>query len=473
MSVLQRVYSAELVQFLNVYLQSSRQRITQLENRRDALEVKASVYTDLKSKLSTLRSIAEEMAGTDALSVFGAKTTTTSNSDVLTATAGAGAVAMTHIIHVEQLARAHSVISNRYASSDADLSDSYAGTKAFTITVDGNDYNVSVTIESGDTNEDAITKIASAINDVTDIPVRATKIDDTASTSKLYIASSETGTENKMTFTDTDGLLAALGVTNDSEATDTVGGYIYADLEGNELDAILTLDGISIIRSSNTVSDILTGVTLELHTEQEVGEEVTLNVSVDTETIKSKVEEFLDAYNEAFQYLVSKVSVDSTTYVRGDLAGDFPYINLWHNMRTTLAGSVSSVEGGTYSSLSQIGITSSTAGTFSISDADDFEEALANHLDAVEDLFNSADGVAVQLEDLLDDYTAASGIIWTSKDGVNSQIELLGDRIDRLEIVQSMREEQLVKQYGALQEASYLQQVVLQILNGMSSWLAG
>ncbi len=472
MSSVGAVYTAGLAEFLDIYLASSRQQISALQVQRSALEVKTAVYTDLKSKLDTVRALAEDLSGIGSLSAFGAKATTSSNGDVLTATAGAGAVSMNHTIHIEQMARAHSVLSGRYTSSATDLSTAYEGTQSFTITVDGTDYDVSVTIGSGDSNEDVLTAIAVAVNDVTDVPVRASRVDDTGSTSKLYIASTETGTDNKMTFTDTDGLLAALGVTNGSQATDAVGGYVYADLGANELDAKLTMDGIRIIRASNTVDDVLTGVTLTLLAEQEdTDADVSLTVSIDTDTITTRVNEFLTAYNDAYELLASKVSVDRNTYTRGELAGDFSYINLWQNMRAVMAGSVSSVEGATYSGLSQIGISSNASGQFSISDTDNFEEALLGHLDAVEDLFNSAEGIAAGLDDLLDDYTSASGVIWASKDSVTNRIDLLNDRIDRMEVSQDMKKEEFIRQYAALQEATYTQQALLQTLANLTTWL--
>ena len=58
MSSVQQVYTAELVQFLNVYMAASRQRIQSLEDERDALEVRSAIYTDLKTKLQSLRSLA-------------------------------------------------------------------------------------------------------------------------------------------------------------------------------------------------------------------------------------------------------------------------------------------------------------------------------------------------------------------------------------------------------------------------------
>ena len=199
--------------------------------------------------------------------------------------------------------------------------------------------------------------------------------------------------------------------------------------------------------------------------------DVSFTVATDTETITSKVQEFLDAYNDAYSYLRSKISIDTSTYTRGDLAGDYPYVNLWQNMRVALAGSVESAEGGPFSALSQIGITAGSTGQFSISDTDDFEEALEGNLDEVEALFNSSDGIAVALDDLLEEYASASGIIYASKESVNLKIEGLDDRIDRYQVLMEMEQEQLIKQYSALQQATYDQQNMMSLLNAISGGL--
>ena len=69
-------------------------------------------------------------------------------------------------------------------------------------------------------------------------------------------------------------------MTNSSQATDTVGGYVYADLGNNELDAKLTVDGINVISSSNVVENVIQGVTLTLLAEQEDGAKSALEHAV-------------------------------------------------------------------------------------------------------------------------------------------------------------------------------------------------
>ncbi len=466
----QSIRSAELNQFLEVFQARSTFQLDSVKSLRDALELKTTIYNDLKTKLKALKKMTDDFSQTGSLSAFGAKTVSVSDESILRISAGGGSSALSHSIHVDQLARAHSVLSDRYTQTGTELSAAHAGTKNFSITVDGTQYDVSVVINSGDDNQTVLKSVVDAINAVDDIEAVGSSINDTDTTTKLSITSEETGTKNKMTFTDTDGLLASLGVTNTSAATDTAGGYIYQDSGGSELDAKLTVDGINIVRSSNTLTDVVAGATLELLGAQEATDpDVSVSIAVDTEAITAKVQEFLDAFNDAHGYITAKVNVDPTTYARGDLAGDSPYVNLWQNLRSSMANSVPSSSSEVFSALSQIGITSGATGNFSITNTSNFDDALNENLDAVEALFNASDGIAVRLEELLDNYTDVSGIIDSSKNSVTDRVDLLDNKIDRLERLQAMEEKRLIEQYGAIQEATILNQSILQMVNSLYS----
>lgn len=464
------IRSAELTQWLDIMMSRSKFERDVVQKDRDNLDVKTSIYNDLKSKLKTLQDLVKDFAETGVYSQFGAKTVSVSNEDILRVSAGGVAASLSHSIHVDQLAHAHSVLSDQYTQAGTELSSAHSGTKNFSITVDGNQYDVSVEVGASDDNETVLTSIVDAINGVTDIEAIASKVNDTDSTSKLSITSEETGTDYKMTFTDTDGLLASLGVTNGSAATTSTGGYVYADQGGNELDSMLTVNGISIVKSSNTLSDVIAGVTLELLASQDVADaDVSVSVAVDNTEITSKVKEFLTAYNETYAYLATKIHVDKTTYARGPLAGNYTYTSLWSNMRSNLSGQVSSATNGLVSALSQIGITSGESGNFTITDTDKFDDALTDNLSGVEELFNSSDGVAVQLEDLIDNYVDVSGIIDSSKESVTDKIELYDNKLERLDRMRQFEEERLIQQYGALQQATYMNQALLGMLSNLNS----
>ena len=310
--------------------------------------------------------------------------------------------------------------------------------------------------------------IATAINEASDGAISASVILDTPTTARLTIASGTTGTVGSMSFTDTDGVLAAIGVTGATEATDTEGGYIYADLGANELDALLTVDGLNVVSSSNQVESMITGLSINLLAEQEDGDTaITLTVDLDVETIKGKIGEFLTAYNGVYEYLYSKTSVDGDTYTRGVLAGEFSYVSLRSSLRGIMVGYVSGLDT-TYQALSQIGITSTRTGTFSISDSDKLEEALETDLEGVAALFNSEGGIAAALDSLISLYVTTDGTIATSQEGIDDQLDRIEDSIERQERMLTVRENSLKDQYYALQEALY----ALYSSNSLASSLA-
>jgi flagellar hook-associated protein 2 len=464
-------YSVNLNNYLDQYLSYLRAPITRLETQKSDLEIKSAIFSDLSTKLQALEDVLDGLSGTGTSSVLRMKTATSSDDSLVTAIATSDAAPGAHTVFVTQLAKAHSVASNRYDQSSTTLSQAQSGTKTFSISVGDETYDVSVTISAGESDQTVLSNIASAINEATGGEVVASCIMDTPSTCKLSIRSGSSGTAGKMTFTDTDSLLGTLGVTNASQATDTVGGYIYADLGSNELDALLTIDGINVISSSNVIDNALGGFSITLLGEQEVGEtSTTITVSVDVESIKSEIEEFLTAYNEAFAYLVEKTRVDSTTYERGLLSGDFPYVSLRSSMRQKMNAYVgdSSFD---YHALSQIGITSSRSGNFTISDESLLEEVISSDPDALENLFSAAGGIAVGLAGLLSGYTDPVGTISTSRDAITSRINLIDDRIERQEKYMELREKDLRRRYAALQEALYTLEMTKQVTASFSSLL--
>lgn len=463
------VSSISLNDYLTQSLAYLRQPITNLEHQRSELNVKSAVFSDLSEKLSELEDVLERLTASGTSALFRQKSVTSSADNLVRATATGDAQAGSHTVFVSQLARAHAVVSARYDGSGTTLSSSQAGTRSFSLTVGGETYDISVDIAAGEIDATVLGNIATAINDVAEGEVTASYVMDTPGTGKLSIRSGSTGTAGSIAFTDTDGLLATLGVTNASEATDTVGGYIYADLGGNELDARLTVDGINVISSDNVVEDVVGGLTITLLGKQETGDSpVTLTVAVDTESIRSDIQEFLDTYNEVFAYLRGKTRVDGVTYERGVLAGEFPYVSLRIGLRGRMSTYVGGASAG-YSALSQIGITSDRSGRFSITDSSLLEEAIVSAPDALESLFAGESGIASSIADLVSGYTAAGGTISSSEDGISARIDLIDQSIERQERRLELKEKDLRDQYAALQEALYNLEQTSSMVNMFSS----
>jgi len=433
-----------------------RRPITRLETTRGDLQTLRGVYADLKTKLTALRSASEDLADTIDRPLA-ARSVASSDADVVTATATAAAALGAHQVFVSQLAKHHTMVSDQFTSTGTSLRTAVGtGDKTFSITVNGTTTNVTVTIGASDTDEDIISATAAAINAAMadlDDSVTATALQDTSSTHKLVLRSDSTGVTYKMDLADVTGtLLQTLGIDDESvAATGTTGGYIYAD---SELTAEFTVDGVSVSRDSNVLDDVIAGMTITLHAAQSVGDPaVDLTVNPDQSAIRSAVDDFITKYNDVVEYLRAKTAVDLETGERQALGGKYIYLQLLSDLRSTVAGIVSTGSSDVQM-LSDIGIAQASDGTLSISDDDEFNQALESDPDAVEALFNSTtDGIAVLVEDLLEPFVDTGGYLDTETSNIDRKVSSIDERIERLEARAAIREQQLIAQYSRLQEA--------------------
>jgi flagellar hook-associated protein 2 len=428
--------------------------VRKLEVKKMDLEQLSGVHEDVKEKLSTLRTTAQDLADTISPPLE-ARTSTTGNDDVVTTTATNAAAVSSHSIKVTQLARSHTMVSDQVTSDSTSIATALgAGTYTFDVTVDEITKSVSVDVAADDTDADVMTAVAYAITEAwadEDEPVVANAITDTSTTTKMTIKSGETGTDNKMTLSDTSGLLLAqIGIDDESAAaTGTTGGYIYAD---SELDANLTVDGVSITRGSNTLDDIITGVTLTLRGEQEAADAaVDVNITADTDAIKTTLQEFLDEYNDVVEFLNLKTKTDADTGARGMLASSPMYRLLLNDLRATVGGDISVDGSGEITMLSQLGIEANTDGTLYIDDDTDLTDNIEASQLAVSRLFNSTDGLGNLIDDLIEPFSETGGYLDMNKDGLEDRISYYEDRIDRAERRAEAKEKRLVMQYSRLQ----------------------
>lgn len=448
-----------------------RRPLAGLQADQRTLSLRSATLSDLKSALSALRSKAQALTQAGTLSPFQAKAVSSSSATVATATASPSALAAVHTLSVSQLAKLSTVVSKQLTGSATDVVTAEGiGAKSVKITYDGTDpatsgtaVTVNVTLNAGETNNTILTNLATAINNNSTLgaKVSASVVNDTATTARLVLTSKQTGQANKVRVADTTGtLLSTIGLNSEIASVGTAGGFLYAD---TVLDAKFTLDGLAITRSSNSVSDVLTGVTINL-----LGlstSDVTLTVSADKTSMKASVQAFLDAYNKALKFLRERtlVKVSATTsgasstevnsVIRGPLAGEMTYGSLTSNLRSDAGGSVSSAQTGNPALLADVGITAASDGTLAISDTTKLDSAIDTKLSGLTDLFASTGGVATRLITRLDGFANSGGMIdgslstVTSKaNNINKQIATLTDRLGR-------REAALRKQLLGLQKA--------------------
>ena len=463
--------------------------IPMYQQEQQDLTLRSATLTDLRTNLSAVNTAAQSLAQVGVLSPFQAKTVTSSTPTVATATATSSALSASHSLLVTQLAKTDTVTSKRFADAGTDLVTAEgAGTKTVRIAVDGTSYDIDVALGAGDTNETVLTNLAAAINADAGASAKVTasvvQVDDTGS--KLVLMSKQTGLAHALTLSDQAGTLFASADVRDGAPADdgtNRGGYLYAD---SALNAKFTLDGLSLTRSSNTVADALTGVTLTLLGTQAASDApVTLTAGADQSGIQAKVQSFLDSYNTLIKFLdertSTKVSTSTSTtgttsvdsIQRGPLAGQPVYRSLMIGLRSDVGGSIGSATTGGPAYLVEIGITAGSDGTLSITDSAKFSAALNDPM-GISALFGSSDGIATRVQNRLSSFLSTGGVLDNSQDAITSQQSDLTRSIKQQEDLLTVEQNGLIQQYTALQEVLAQlsdQQSVLDSINGTTSSL--
>lgn len=458
--------SSQIAALVEQYRLSISKPARRLEDRRTTLNTRLTVLAELRSKLTALHTLAKDLKATGSLSKFSVFSVESSLPAIVTGTATSTAAAGTHTLLVTQLAKADTVISSQLSAGATGIADiEGAGTKTIRITVNGVSTDVSFAVEAGQSNETVLNNIAAAINAASGVGVTASVVADTTGTRRLVLTSKQTGSTNAVSLQDVSGtVLASIGlgadvITNRTASSGTTGGYLYSSMD--LLDAKFKLDGIDIVRGTNSVSDVLTGVTLELKaTQAPTDAPVTLKIGTDKEKVKTTIQDFIKAYNEALTFLRSKTSVNPDNKTREILASDQVFKDLWIRMRAIVGGVVSSVTTGNPSLLSDIGIKAASDGTLSLSDTAAFEDALLSDVRKVSDLFNSSNGIAVQLSDLLSLFTSSGGQIDIVQNGTQNQLTSIKAALQRTNAQIDRRVEAFRIQFEALQNA--LNRITLQ-----------
>jgi flagellar hook-associated protein 2 len=451
--------SSQIESLVQQYRLSISKPVRTLENRRTSLNARLSVLAELKSKLTALHTLAKDLKATGSLSKFNVFTVESSLPTIAAATATSSAAAGTHTLLVTQLAKNETVLSSQLTSTSTSIADAVGpGTKSIRITVNGVATDVSFAVEAGQSNSTVLSNIASAVNAASGSKVTASVVADTTGTVRLVFTSKETGSANAMTLEDISGtVLDEIGLSDSviagrTASTATTGGFLYSTV--GLLDAKFKVDGIDIVRGSNSVSDVLTGITLELKGVQGLNDTpVTLKVGVDKAKIKTTIEDFLKAYNEALSYLQAKTSVNPENKTREILASDQLFKGLKIDMRSLMGSAVTSVSEGNPSLLSDIGIKANSDGTLSLSDSTKLDDALASDVRKVSDLFNSSEGLAVRLSSLLETFTSFGGEIDIARDGTQDQLTNIRTALTRTNAQIDRRVEAFRLQFEALQSA--------------------
>jgi len=358
--------------------------LTLMDAQISADQAKISAYGTLKSALATLQSA---VGGLGTAASFKTLTASVSDSTLLTTSAGSGAVAGTYSVEVTKLAQAQKLVSAGFAGTGDTLG---TGTLTFDFgTFDGVGFTSNgngtktVTIAAG---QNSLAGIRDAVN-AANIGVTATIVNDgSASGNHLVFTAGASGAANslKITVADEDGnAIDDAGLSRLAyDPAGSAGAGRNVEQKVAAQDAALVIDGIAIRRSSNTVSDAIQGVTLNL-AKTNVGTPATLSVAADTGNVATLVGSFVTAYNQLQTTLGNLTKYDPAQKHGSVLTGDGTLRQIQTQLRAILGGSLSS---GTYTTLAQAGLQFKSDGTLAL-DSTKLDTALKANAGAVTQLF--------------------------------------------------------------------------------------
>jgi flagellar hook-associated protein 2 len=261
------------------------------------------------------------------------------------------------------------------------------------------------------------------------------------------LTSTQTGTANA--FTVSAGTNSSSGLSALASQLDTPGA-------GAATNAQLTVDGIAATSSSNNVSGVLTGVTMDLTS---TGAS-TLTVAQSTTPITTAVNDFVTAYNTYNSEVGELSSYNSTTGQAGVLLGD-PTLNAIQSQISQVMSST--LQGNSIGNMASLGITRNSDGSLSLNSTTLASE-LTSDPSAVQNLFSSTNGVGTQLSSLVTNYNSSTGILQTRINDLNTNVSSLATQQTALNARMATYQQQLVQQYTSLD-------TLMTSLNNTSSYL--
>ena len=428
-------------------LDIERKPILKLQSQEAGFQVKLSAFGNFKNSLEGVRTAARNL---DSLSDFAGFSASSGNNELFTVVADNDAVQGSYSIKVNALATTHKLTSVAFSETGA------VGEGTIHLQVGG---EATVDIEIGAL--DTISDVADAIND-SGAAVNAGVIFD-GTNYYLTLAGEETGEDNVISLTvtesgtdpadpenlDTTGL-SRLVFTGD-EATGTW-NLAQTQVAG---DADFNIDGVSNIkRATNTVDDVIEGVTLTLKDAPASENTATLTVMRDNSLIVSNVKSLVSAYNSLLGLFENYQNYDQETGESGVLFGD----STTRQIRGQLGRQITNMVPDLSSNLNQImefGISANEDGKFEV-DSGELNDKLDNNFDEAVQFFTRSDegaeGFAVRMADTLDDIlNTVSGSLTVRTKGIKLSIDDIKDQVANMEDRMSRTEERLRTQFTSLE----------------------
>jgi flagellar hook-associated protein 2 len=402
----------------------------------DAAEAKISAYAVISYQLGVVQTAFEALNDANELAT---STGTSSNNETVSfssvdGTAEEGSYAVT----ISQLAQEQMTISNQYGATTTALNS-------------GSPFTLSIAVGSSSTTTTSITVatdtpagVVDAINDA-NIGVSASLIDTgTSGTNQRIILKGVSGSEGSFSVTSVVDM--GFGTTNNT-------------LQAAE-NSVMTLNGLTVTRDTNQVSDVIAGATLSLNATTST--DIRLSVAKDTSTLKTKVQTMVDSYN-TFNDLMTELAssvTDEDDELVGSLNRDRSTTRYIKDQVYNAIFADSSTTSGDIGTMRDIGISVDITGNLTF-DETDFDAAVTSNFDDVvmmlsantsdQNLFDGqGQGLSQDVATIIESVISRSGILAAQDKNADQYLLDYKDELSALKVRMESLYDRYLTQFTAM-----------------------
>ncbi len=433
--------------------------ITQMDNKVTSYQAQLSAYGTIKGAVSSFQTAVQGLSTT---AQFGSLLATPSDPTVFTANASSIAKPGNYTLEVSSLAQSQQLVAAGKADSTTAIGTGVTTTINFdfgtisggsltafdpntntggtysgaSFTSSGNPVN-SITIDSSNNTLQGIRDAINAAN----VGVTATIVNDGSSNPyRLSLSSDNLGVGNSMKISVSGDSAVSNLLANDPAGTQNLSQTITA------ANANLKVNGLAVSKPSNSISDVIQGVTLTLT--NKTTSPVSLTVANDSSSMSTAIGSFVKAYNDLYTNLKTLSAYDPATQLGAVLQGDSTVRTLQTQLRSMMSASTGD-SSNTLRTLTDLGVTFQLDGTLSV-DQTKLGSAMTNHFGDIATMFTSANGYATKLNSWTTSILASDGALTSRSDSLSKTITDIGNQKSALQARLVSVQKRYQTQYSAL-----------------------
>jgi flagellar hook-associated protein 2 len=417
---------------------------SQLNKQKDSNTVRITALGALRSAITDFQ---KALSGLNKPESFQGRTAKSSSDDLLGISANTTAGAGSYKVEVKQLAASSKVaLAAIKAPGDAPLT---FGTGTLNLKVGNGEVTAIKVDESNNTLEglrDSINKVSVGSG------ISATIVSD-SNGPRLVLSSAKTG-EGKDISVEGIGGAEADSVSlsrlsfNPGLPVDTASGAAKQITQA--MNAKLTVDGLDIESTSNTVDQAIEGVTLTLKGLTPDKAPLTIGVELDTAGVKKNVQSFVDSYNKLMDAITAQTRVTQVGEDKKPLAGALVGDATARTLVNSIRGELASVQGsGALRGLMDIGVTTQKDGKLLV-DGPKLDKAIAANFSEVANIFTGEKGLATRLDEKLKPYSETGGILSQRDKAIQESDSKIKKQQEALNVRMASLEERLYKQWYSM-----------------------